>query len=186
MQFNKYVENQAKKCCSRKLLNFVVQYMPSSQFLVKLLSEGLELLQNVSMTQNFLETIFRARLQVGHWIRITPLKFVKIQKTSALVCEFFCILIPCAKIFSIAYLQTTDKYKNLNLKMKSAKYIWLPISWSHLTTVVQHRSQIMAICRGFTRVCTPEREVTLTKSSIPSQLLCTLPPDNFFCLFFPF
>ena len=44
---------------------------------------------------------FCTMVQVGLWTFITPWKSVKVQKMSSLVCEFFCILIPCTNTFLI-------------------------------------------------------------------------------------
>ena len=86
---------------------------------------------------------FRARVQVGHWTCITPWESVKIRKMFSLVCGFFCILMLCANIFSFPDLQAAHKYKNLPLKLKLEKNIWLPIlclnPYNFFSVVVQHR-----------------------------------------------
>ena len=74
-------------------------------------------------------------------------------------------LLPCA-FFSFPDLQATDNYKDLYLKMKLGRYIWLPISWVKSLQFFNGGGSTTCY-RGLTRLCKLSKMESLApKSSI--------------------
>ena len=58
-------------------------------------------------------------------------KSVKVQKMSFVICGSFESYYNVLMLFSFSDLKAAHEYKNVCLKMKLRKNIWLPITWSN-------------------------------------------------------